>query len=332
MNQQNEVVSDILTISGQNIPIQISYLDHSELKFYPENPRIYSIVCSECSNEPDQLEIEKKLVQMDHVKRLIQSIKANGGLTDPIIVTGKDNVVVEGNSRLAAYRQLCKTDPISWSKIRCKILPNDIDDSLIFALLGEYHIIGRKDWDPYEQAGYLYRRKTVHGAGIDQIAREIGLSKNEIQKLIHTYEFMLQHGDNDRAHWSYYDEYLGSRDINAARENHPELDSVVVAKIKEGEINKAIEVRHKLKVITKKPKQLKKFISGKSNFETCFDLASSDGCGKAYVEKLKKFKEFIADSELEKEIMDSGEAIIHTCKYELGKIKSRVESILKKIS
>ncbi len=94
----------------------------------------------------------------EHVKELKESIKSNGGLIDPIIVRDGDFVVLEGNSRLAAYRILYKTDPIKWAKIKVTLLPKDIPESAVFTLLGQYHIVGKDPWDPYEQAGYLYRR------------------------------------------------------------------------------------------------------------------------------------------------------------------------------
>ena len=83
-------------------------------------------------------------------------------------------VVLEGNSRLAAYRELAKNDAIKWGKAKVRLLPDDISEELVFALLGEYHIIGRKDWAPYEQAGYLYRRNVTHGVSAQSMARRDG--------------------------------------------------------------------------------------------------------------------------------------------------------------
>ena len=79
-----------------------------------------------------------------------------GGLLEPIIV--RRNVVLEGNSRLAAYRMLAEKDPIKWADIRCNVLPDDTSDDVVFSLLGTLHIIGKTPWSPFEQAGYLYRR------------------------------------------------------------------------------------------------------------------------------------------------------------------------------
>ena len=147
---------DYLVIGKEKYPAYKCEIEQNKLNFYPENPRVYSVLNGN-NYTPTQTEIEELMCKKDHVKQLKESIKSNGGLIDPIIVRDGDYVVLEGNSRLAAYRLLNKQDPIKWSKLKAIILPNDIPESAVFALIGQYHIIGRKDWDPYEQAGYLYR-------------------------------------------------------------------------------------------------------------------------------------------------------------------------------
>src|SRR5262245_26572156 len=101
-------VRDTLVIRKQKIPITIQFLPQRSLRFYVENPRVYSVVRTE-SDEPSQEEIEAALRQREHVRRLKIDIEANGGLTDAIIVRGTGCEVVEGNSRLAAYRMLAET-------------------------------------------------------------------------------------------------------------------------------------------------------------------------------------------------------------------------------
>ena len=125
-------------------------------------------------------------------------------------------------------------------------MPEDLDESLIFALLGQYHIKGKKDWTPFEQAGFLYRRSTVHNIDSVQLAQEIGLSKRKVEHLINTYQFMLDHHETDTARWSYYDEYLKSRPIRKARLNQSSFDALVVEKVKSGEIARAVDIRDRL--------------------------------------------------------------------------------------
>ena len=147
-----------IRLRGKDIAATVGEIKHQDLRFYPENPRIYSIVHIDGA-VADQKEIYEKLRRMEHVKQLVQSIKSNDGLHDPIIVKGR--TVLEGNSRLAAYRMLSENDPVKWGFIKAKVLPDDTSESMVFALLGEYHLIGKKDWAPYEQAGYLYRRNQL---------------------------------------------------------------------------------------------------------------------------------------------------------------------------
>jgi len=198
---------DTITLRGKEMEVRVGFLIQTDLKFYPENPRVYSIVSAD-DRIPTQEEIEQALKRMDHVKQLVHSIIANGGLIDPLLVRDGDLVVLEGNSRLAAYRILFNRNPTKWGKVKCKILDHDISEEDVFALLGEYHLIGKKDWAPYEQAGYLYRRYKRHGVSPTTMSKEMGLSAKRISQLIHIYEFMVEHKDNDVQRWSYYEEYL----------------------------------------------------------------------------------------------------------------------------
>ena len=196
-----------ITIGKKEIAIKNCVLSQSELQFYTENPRIYSAV-NISGTIPTQDEIQQYMTGLDSVKQLKTSIESNGGVTDPLIVRDGDYTVLEGNSRLAAYRLLAATDPIKWSKVKCQLLPADVEEKTVFTLLGQYHIIGRKDWDPYEQASYLYRRSKATKIPVGAMAEELGLTKGKAAKMIATIEFMHQHNDVNKRHWSHYDEYL----------------------------------------------------------------------------------------------------------------------------
>lgn len=120
-----EMVNDTITLRGEEIPVKVGYLSQTELKFFPENPRIYSIISS-WEVKHVQEDIQRILIRREHVKQLITSIKANGGLTDPVLVQDESFIVLEGNSRLAAYRALAEKDPIKWGLIKCELLPKDL--------------------------------------------------------------------------------------------------------------------------------------------------------------------------------------------------------------
>jgi hypothetical protein len=268
---------------------------------------------------------------MEHVKHLVQSIRANDGLHDPIIVKGL--TVLEGNSRLAAYRMLSENDPVKWGFIKAKVLPDDTSESLVFALLGEYHLIGKKDWAPYEQAGYLYRRNLIHKIPIDQISVESGLSKKKVRHLIKVFKYMVDHNQNDVDKWSYYDEYLKGRDIGKMREEYPELDDAIIKKINIGEISRAADLRDKLKLIAKSNvKNKKKFVCGERDFETAYNSASEQGFGYDCFKKLNTFRLYICDLDTEKALVEQVENIQKKCLFEIKKIHHRLDKLHKRLS
>ncbi len=199
--------AETILIRGTEIPVESTSLPQATLRFFVDNPRVYSILRAD-GDEPSQADIERKLLEMDHVKALIQEVKRDGGLTDPVVVRAGSLEVLEGNSRLAAYRALAKADPIKWGRMKVRLLPEDLDEALIFALLGQYHIRGKKDWAPFEQAGFLYRRSQAHDIDSGQLAQEIGLSRRKVEHLVAVYQFMLDNGEAETSRWSYYDEYL----------------------------------------------------------------------------------------------------------------------------
>lgn len=317
-----------LTIMGEEVPVRMAKLRHDELRFYSQNPRVYSLLSVD-DKDPSQDEIERCLVQMEHVKQLRQSIMANDGLLDPLLVRAGDNVVLEGNSRLAAYRLLSRGNPVKWAKVKCTLLPKDLSDDRVFALLGEYHIIGRKDWAPFEQAGYLWRRHKKHGVSPDQIQKEVGLSAKAIKHMINVYSFMVDHGEVDPQRWSYYDEYLKSRKIGEARKFLPELDNCVVSRIRTGDITKAADIRDKLSRVCacEKGKTIKCFISGERSLEQCHEDAVAGGANNALYQRLWRFRTQIKAPDVRTEIERMPTELRNKCKYELEKIYKRTKEL-----
>ena len=323
-------VGDTLLIRGVDVPVQTTSLLQVDLRFFVDNPRVYSILRSD-GEEPSQDVIQCKLLEMDHVKALIQDIKRDGGLTDPVVVRAGSLEVLEGNSRLAAYRALARIDPLKWAKMKCKLLPEDLNESLIFALLGQYHIRGKKDWAPFEQAGFLYRRSTAHNIDTAQLAQEIGLSKHKVEHLIATYQFMLNHHETDTARWSYYDEYLKSRLIRKVRLDQPGFDALVVEKVKSGEIARAVDVRDRLPVICSAPKVLKKFANRAHDFEEAHERAVSAGADSTPYKKVVTFRRWLAKSDAATALGRTQGETRKKIEYELDKLAARLETVRGKL-
>lgn len=321
------------TILGQEFEVEERELLVSQLKFSPDNPRVYSVL-NNAGDDPSQEEIERHMCKMEHVKQLKESIRANGSLLEPIIVKG--NVVLEGNSRLAAYRLLTKeSDSLNWKQIRCLILPDDTDDKYIFALIGQYHIVGRKDWDPYEQAYYLYRRFKGENVPIEFMARELGISKQQVEKMIDVISFMKNYDDADKTHWSYYEEYIKCNSLKPFRRTSETLDDTVAEAIKGNRIHRAEDIRllgNIAKVNDKESKKvIQKFASKQISMYEAVDQVQSNGKLDDVVKHLRRFRKIIIEDGVIDQILSS-EEVKKNAKFEISKILKRLEKIQKVIN
>jgi hypothetical protein len=329
LRTMNNPIDISITVAGEEIPTRQGMLTLSSLTFYEDNPRLYTIIAAQ-GGDRSQQSIYKKLLEMPHVLDLVGTIRANGGLIDPLVVRDGDYVVLEGNSRLAALRRLAELDPLKWGTAKANLLPADTSEETIFALLGEYHIKGKKDWAPYEQAGFLYRQHMEHDVEIDKIATDLGISKQRVTRLIEVYEFMLENKDNDPERWSYYDEYFKSTDIKKARQKKPTLDEVFVDQVKSGKIPRATDVRDKLKVIAKEDgKVLNDFVNGKDSFEGCTDRAFAKGIDNEWFNRFHKLRNQLSDKDSVKQIENLTGEERKKVKFEVNKIVKELEKVLK---
>ena len=286
-----------IMIRGQDVVVKTGMIAHADLKYFADNPRIYSLVRAD-NAVPNQDEIQNRLWKMDHVRELRSDIQLNGGLIDPIIVKDGTLEVLEGNSRLAAYRKLAETNAIKWGEIKCTLLPENIEESLIFSLLGQYHFRGKKDWSPYEQAGFLYRRHKQHQVGITELSKDLGITEKETKKLIQVYQLMIDEEDTDTTRWSYYYEYLSSTRLAKLCEKYPDFGEVVLAKVKSGKIGRAADIRDKLaKIPVTKKKIIKAFVNGDLTIDEAFDRVEASGSIDATYKRINKFRVWFGSRE-----------------------------------
>lgn len=321
-----EVEQGTLLIKGQEIPTVTKFIDQSTLNFWVDNPRVYSLIHQGVSR-PNQDELYRRLREQEHVRGLKDDIESNGGLIDPLIVRQGDMVVLEGNSRLAAYRHLAGVNPGKWSNVRCTLLPNDIEDRLVFALLGQYHVKGKKDWVPFEKAGFLFRRYKEQKVELSVVAGELGMSAKAARHLVDVFEFMIEHGESDRDRWSYYDEYLKSTKIRKARDEHPDFDNLIVNQIKTGKITRAMDLRDKLPTICSTPKILRKYASEKISFEDAYDDAKYVGGESAELQRMKRFRSWLAEAGIIDDILCQNRSIRQKMDFELKQLEKRIGEI-----
>ena len=321
-----------ITIRNKEIPLARAMLRQRDLEFYPRNPRVHSLVW-QGDKEPSQEDIQETLGAMDHVKQLVQSIRANGGLIDPLLVRNDGNIVLEGNSRLAAYRLLEKQDAVRWANVKCDVVTVAISEDEVFSLLTNYHIVGRKDWAPYEQAGIFWRRFHKDGASEKELAKEVkdlGLSEYRVRNMIAVYDFMIKHNDASPSRWSYYDELLKSQPIQKVRKENPKFDKVIVGKIRSGEIARADDIRKKVHKIAKTGgKTLNRFINKKASVDDCYDKVISQGANNVLLQRIRRFRTLASDPDIRSELLKMPENQQTKCIFELKKIRNASDKWIK---
>lgn len=174
----------------------------ASLHFDRENPRFLDL------GHTDEVEIIRELYDQADVDELIQSILSAGYIDfEPLIILRNDNIVLEGNRRLAALRliadeELRKKLKISLPAVDApKPLPEKIrvlivdhrDDARSF--IGFKHINGPFKWDALAKAKYA-AQWYESGGDINTISRTLGDNHNTVRRLVDGW-FALQQAIND---------------------------------------------------------------------------------------------------------------------------------------
>jgi hypothetical protein len=263
-----------LVIGSRTVRFAMRELPIDSLRYYTENPRIYSLVSS-MGAEATQERIQAEIWKLDSTKDLYQDIRTAGGLLDEITVWS--DTVLEGNRRLCAYRRLrdgatTSEERTRWGSILAKVLLDPLSPEDIFTLLGTLHIKGKAPWKPYEQAGYIYRMRHDFGKSSKQIALMIGLNEHVVGQMLVAYEMMRKDGIQDQEKYSYYLEYAKRPGFRELRKKDPNLDETVSGLIKDGRIERADQVRE-LEHILKDKKVKREFLAGSRDFGEALQLA-----------------------------------------------------------
>lgn len=317
-------------VKRREVPVFEGDIAVQELRFWPKNPRIYSVVAAGKAADATQDEIYRELVKKEHVKALIQSIQDIGALLEPVIVKAGTWEVLEGNSRLAAYKWLIKhKDKVKWGRMTCQVLPEDVPDEVINAILGVHLLLGKTSWSPFEQAGFVTRRSEEDEFNLTELAKDTGISKRKIEHYIEAYNIMVEKEEpaNRFSHWY---EYVNNAAVRKMRKEFPAMDDIVADKIKSREIKDARDVRDKLPVIAKakKKKIRRQFIEGEIDFDDSYEDAASDPSQSQSYVKTEQFLKFLGKNDTELSVVQSSGDTRNKIKFNLGKIRKRCDYLL----
>lgn len=286
-----------IAIMGQDIPAQHDSIDINQLLFLPDNPRVYAAIremqdFDDLTTDEKQQRIYEHLLREPSVKNLIPEIQRDGGLQEPIVVRHDTRQVIEGNSRLAAYRKLHEGGDSQWASIRCIVVTSLTDDQQT-RLLGQAHLHGKTEWSPYAKSLFCYRWVVEQKQDISTLADLSGFSALDIKKHVKIITLMQENNDNTHSNYSYYDVLVRNRAISSAIEGRETLRDTLLTHIKTEGFT-AQQMRNCLPTVLAKPKILKKFESGDVTLEDAYDRAKISGAQR----QLKKTRESLDDIEL----------------------------------
>jgi hypothetical protein len=300
--------SNEIVVLDQKIPSRIEQVDIYRLTFWKENPRVNSSLKREYGNvDVTDKEIEDLLWKEDHVKELFQDIRKHGGLIDEIFVKGE--TVLEGNSRLCAYRKLHKKaielkDSLGiekWATIRARIIPNDTPEEIIFTILGTWHIKGRKQWDTFEKAAYLKRMNMEYGYSISDIADMISEAKSFVENNIAAHDLMIDNNVFDLSKFSYFFELVKNRKITQIFEKEPEIKPQIIKAISNNQLDRAEEVRELPKVLHDKVSK-RMFLDGDCQFKDALETSKDrhPEYDDSFYNQIKKTTRILKDCPMER--------------------------------
>ncbi|MHA1881870.1 MAG: hypothetical protein ACTSUO_02360 [Candidatus Thorarchaeota archaeon] len=273
--------SNIIVVGGDRITTEIRELDIFELKYWRENPRVDSIIKQKFpTSEVVDGDIEQELWELGSVKDLYTDIKQNKGLIDEILVKG--DVVLEGNSRLCAYRHLYQKstndeEKKRWRTIRARIIPDDTDNEAIFTILGTWHIKGKAEWRTFEKAAYLYRMQRDYGKTPNEIAAMVKQKKADVKNMIASYKTMQEKGiteTKEQKKFSAIFEIIKNRKMKDLKDDAPDLFDKCIEAVKNNRFERAEQVRDLPKVIKDK-KARKLFFQDGGDFQDALDIAKA---------------------------------------------------------
>ena len=298
-------------IKKRNVPYTLDVIDTSELRFWEENPRVYAAVQGhpdfpKASPQRKQEIIYQQMLKEESTARAKEGMERHGGLQEPLIVDLRGNIVIEGNSRLAAARKLAEKDESHWGALECKCY-NDITEEEKIALLNQMHIQGKVQWTPYAKAATYYRQwDKRHKDPIwtqTFIADINGVSPSTVSREIRIIERMVAASDNDPRKYSWYKVVLENGRLVRAFDNVPNLEERVMERVRKARTvdNEAIngkastKFRDELRAIAGKPKMLADFAKGKLSLEKAAERARTSSTA----QRLQKAREYLQAIEKE---------------------------------
>ena len=180
-------------------------IDIDDLKYDEKNPRL--------SHLDDPTKFEHHLIKVGNISELVHQFILDKVMLEPLVVD-KNNVVIEGNRRLAACKQLIKKidqglhkDLVrkNFSELRCKKIPNKISKEGTVMYIITVHMRNKKPWQLFNRADYIFKLKNKHSWSKNKISMKLNITRPTLDKILKshslTMKYKIRYGDSDN-NWS----------------------------------------------------------------------------------------------------------------------------------
>ena len=235
-----------------------------QISFDTENPRIKTAL----EKYGDQLNAERIHFALSSAtdgskgaasyQSLRDSIRAAGQIVVPITVRveGDKYICVDGNTRLAIYKQFLK-DGVKgdWSEIEAIVLVN-ANQRDIETIRVSMHLVGAREWPAYEKAKYLHYLRNQKFMDYTDMIALCGGNRTDIERQIDAYqdmkEFYRELVDDTAFH---IDRFSGFRELQQPRVKESIFEAGLELKdfgewIRYGKIYRLEDVRRLPKVLS----------------------------------------------------------------------------------
>ena len=271
-------------ICGRAVPYSEDVIDIDELRFWEANPRVYAAVrglpeWTDADSVRRQQLIAERMEKQESTRSVLEGLKLHGGQQEPLIVDVRGNVVIEGNSRLAALRILACESAAHWGAAICRCY-NDLSDEERIALLAEMHVTGKKEWTAYAKAATYWRQHHELKWDIATIARLNRTTPQKVKTELATVDLMASEDELNEHKYSWYNVLTSNRAINEVFEDRAEFRERVLSVVREAGPEASEPVgraspafRDALKTLVKKDRPLRQFCSGRKTLQDAAEEA-----------------------------------------------------------
>jgi hypothetical protein len=254
-----------ITVLGRQISYEISNVDIHTIEYYPANPRINYIISKFPLKDINQNLIEMELLKLESTMDRIRDIEENKGMIDEVYIL--KNQVVEGNTRLCAYRRLYQkyNKDNRWKFIKAKVLQDDVSEEELFYILGIFHIRRKKEWAAYEKAPYINKMINTLKKTPEEICKQLGMHKKTLEAALKAYNVMskkylsslknnneINSTKDDLKKFSYFDAFYHQKELVQRAQDTPDFEDLFVQWVKDDRLKNAQSVRELPKILSNK--------------------------------------------------------------------------------